>query len=49
MKKEDIRKRFEREGYRLAYCNGSYFAKKHQQTYKVKFNLYICSMNLVIV
>lgn len=34
MKKEDIRKKFEREGYRLAYCNGSYFAKKYQRTYK---------------
>lgn len=34
MKTDYIRQRFEREGYRLAYCNGSYFAKKHQQTYK---------------
>ena len=34
MKKEDIRKKFQQEGYHLAYCNGSYFAKKHQQTYK---------------
>ena len=34
MKTEYIRKRFKQEGYHLAYCNGAYFAKKHQQTYK---------------
>ena len=34
MKTEYIRKRFEQEGYHLAYCNGSYFAKKYQRTYK---------------
>ena len=34
MKIENIRKKFEREGYRLTYCNGSYFAKKYQRTYK---------------
>ena len=34
MKKEDIRKKFQQEGYHLAYCNGSYFAKKYQQNYK---------------
>lgn len=34
MKKEDIRKKFQQEDYHLAYCNGSYFAKKYQRTYK---------------
>ena len=34
MKIEDIRKKFEREGYHLTYCNGSYFAQKYQRTYK---------------
>lgn len=34
MKTEYIRDRIKREGYHLTYCNGSYFAKKYQQTYK---------------
>lgn len=34
MKKEDIRKKFQQEGYHLAYCNGAYFAKKYLRTYK---------------
>ena len=34
MKTEYIRQRFKQEGYRITFCNGSYFAKKYQQTYK---------------
>lgn len=34
MKTEYIRKKFQQDGYHLTYCNGAYFAKKHQQTYK---------------
>ena len=34
MKTEYIRKRFKQEGYHLTFCNGTYFAKKHQRTYK---------------
>ena len=34
MRTEYIIQRFKREGYHLAYCNGSYFAKKYQQNYK---------------
>ena len=34
MKIEYIRQRFNQEDYRITFCNGSYFAKKYQQTYK---------------
>ena len=34
MRTDEIRKRLEKDGYRITYCNGSYFAKKYQQTYK---------------
>lgn len=34
MKTDYIRSRMKKEGYRVTYCNGSYFAKKYQQTYK---------------
>ena len=34
MKIEYIRQRFKQEGYRITFGNGSYFAKKYQQTYK---------------
>ena len=34
MKIEYIRQRFNQEGYRITFCNGTYFAKKHLRTYK---------------
>lgn len=34
MKTEYIRKRFKQEGYHITFCNGMYFANKHQRTYK---------------
>ena len=34
MKIEYIRQRFLQEGYRITFCNGTYFAKKYLRTYK---------------
>ena len=34
MKIEYIRQRFNQEGYRITFCNGTYLASKHQRTYK---------------
>lgn len=34
MKIEYIRQRFSHEGYRITFCNGTYFAKKYLRTYK---------------
>ena len=34
MRTDEIRKRLEKDGYRITYCNGSYFAQKYQRTYK---------------
>lgn len=34
MKIEYIRQRFLHEGYRITFCNGTYFAKKYLITYK---------------
>ena len=34
MRTDEIRKRLEKDGYRITYCNGSYFAKKNRKTYR---------------
>lgn len=34
MRTDYIRKRIERNGYKLTYCAGFYFAKKHLKTYR---------------
>lgn len=34
MRTDEIRKRLDKDGYRITYYNGSYFAKKHLKTYR---------------